>query len=71
MAYKHTNNRGKDYYLHSKEVKLRGSGKLQKIYFFAPQVREKTNSQEPLNELPIGYKPIEVQRTGMIVLKKT
>ena len=33
MAYEHTNSKGVTYYLHKKEVTLRG-GKPQTIYFF-------------------------------------
>lgn len=65
MAFKFTNSKGKDYYLHAKTVKLRGSNKQQTIYFFAPDIRVGA-----LNDLPSGYKPLEVQRTGMVVLKK-
>ncbi len=66
MAYKHTNSKGKDYYLHSKQVKLRGSNKQQVIYFFASDVRDGS-----LDEVPAGYKVIEVERTGLPLLKRS
>ena len=33
MAYSHTNSKGKTYYLHTKDVELRG-GRNQTIYYF-------------------------------------
>ncbi len=65
MAYKYTNSKGTDYYLHKREVTLRGSGKHQTIYFFAKQ--EGTGS---MDDLPDGYSVKEVERTGLPVLKK-
>jgi hypothetical protein len=64
MAYKHTNTKGQDYYLHSKEVKLR-SGRMQVIYYFAREV-----GPGALNELPKGFTVVENQRTGLPILKK-
>lgn len=64
MAYSFTNSKGVVYYLHYKDVTLRG-GKEQRIYFFARDVRDGS-----LDEVPAGYKVIETQRTGMPVLKK-
>ena len=43
-GYKHTNSKGVTYYLHSKDVQLRG-GKNQTIYFFAK--KEKNEKGEP------------------------
>ena len=34
MAYSHTNSKGSTYYLHSKDVTLRG-GRNQTIYYFS------------------------------------
>jgi hypothetical protein len=65
MAYKHTNKKGTDYYLHSKAVKLRGSGKNQTIYFFARDVRSGS-----LDEVPAGYTVVENPRTGLPILKR-
>lgn len=64
MAYKHTNSKGTDYYLHSKEVKLR-SGKQQRIYYFA-----KMAGPDAVDGVPAGYTIVENSRTGLPVLKK-
>ena len=59
-----TNKKGDTYYLHSKDVTLRG-GRQQTIYFFARDVRSGS-----LDAVPAGYKVMETERTGMPVLKK-
>jgi len=64
MAFSYKNTKGDSYYLHYKDVVLRG-GRKQRIYFFARDVR--SNS---LDAVPSGYKVIETKRTGMPVLKK-
>ena len=64
MAYSYTNGKGQKYYLHYRDVTLRG-GRNQRIYFFAREVR--SNS---LDAVPSGYKVMETKRTGMPVLKK-
>lgn len=64
MAYKHTNSKGVDYYLHSKNVKLR-SGREQRIYYFAKQAGEGAQ-----DALPTGFTVVENPRTGLPVLKK-
>jgi len=66
MAYSHKNSKGQIYYLHMKDVKLRGSGKVQRIYFFARDIRK-----ESLEEVPTGYKVVENKKTGLPVLKKS
>ena len=55
---------GKMYYLHSKEVKLAG-GRLQRIYYFAGDIRENA-----LDALPAGYEVMENKRTGLPMLRK-
>ena len=65
MAYSHTNSKGVTYYLHSKEVTLRG-GKLQRIYYFAKDVRP----DDAVDELPDDRKVEENPRNGFLVLKK-
>lgn len=65
MAYQHKNSKGQTYYLHGTEVTLRGSGKKQRIFFFAKETR--TGS---LDELPSGYFVVESKKTGLPVLKK-
>lgn len=65
MAYTHKNKKGTTYYLHSREVKLRGSGKMQTIYFFSREERAGA-----MDDLPEGFKVIEIERTGLPLLKK-
>ena len=38
MGYQHTNSKGKTYFLHSKNVTLRG-GRNQTIYYFAKEAK--------------------------------
>lgn len=64
MAYEFTNSKGVKYYLHFRDVNLKG-GRTQRIYFFARDIR-----QGAMNSLPDGYKVQETQRTGMPILKK-
>jgi len=64
MAYSYKNSKGVTYYLHYKDVNLRG-GKQQRIYYFARDVRSGS-----LDAVPAGYKVVETKRTGMPVLKK-
>ncbi|RJQ27960.1 hypothetical protein C4577_00410 [Candidatus Parcubacteria bacterium] len=64
MAYQYTNNKGKSYYLHGKEVRLR-SGKNQQIYYFAQEIKDGA-----IDQVPAGFVVIENHRTGMPVLKK-
>ena len=64
MAFKFTNSKKVDYFLHYRDVTLRG-GRQQRIYFFARDVRPNA-----LDAVPAGYKVVETERTGMPVLKK-
>ncbi len=64
MAYSHKNSKGQTYYLHSKNVTLRG-GRKQTIYYFARE--EKAGV---LNELPEGRVVVENKRTGLPLLKR-
>jgi len=61
--FSHKNSKGTTYYLHSKDVKLRG-GKMQKIFFFS---KVSVGSID----MPHGYKVIESKRTGLPLLKKS
>ena len=64
MAYSTQSKKtGETYYLHSKDVTLRG-GRKQKIYYFARE--EKDNACD----LPDGYTVMENSRTGLPMLKK-
>ncbi len=64
MAYAFTNSKGVTYYLHFKDVNLKG-GRQQRIYFFARDVRDGS-----LDEVPDAYQVMETTRTGMPILKK-
>lgn len=64
MAYKYTNAKGTDYFLHTKNVRLR-SGRDQTIYYFAKAVGEGS-----LEEIPDGFMVVENSKTGLPVLKK-
>lgn len=55
---------GEEYYLHSREVTLRG-GRKQTIYFFAREVKAGA-----MDDLPAGYVVMENSRTGLPMLKK-
>jgi hypothetical protein len=65
MAYEHTNSRGQKYFLHQREVTLKG-GRLQTIYFFAREEKDGV-----IDALPEGYEVVENTRTGLPILKKT
>lgn len=63
-SFSYTDAKGRDWYLHTKEVTLR-NGHQQTIYYFA--------KVEDINfacDMPDGYVVIETSRTGMPVLKK-
>lgn len=64
MAYEFTNSKGVKYYLHFKDVNLKG-GRIQRIYYFARDVRSGA-----LDDVPAGFRVIETERTGMPILKK-
>lgn len=57
---------GKEYFLHSKEVTLKG-GRKQRIYWFAG--KDKLNTKFALEELPAGSRTIENPRTGLPMVK--
>lgn len=63
-AYAYTNSKGQTYYLHTREVTLK-NGRVQRIYFFARDVRDGA-----LEAVPEGYTVVETERTGMPVLKR-
>lgn len=64
MAYEFTNSKGVKYFLHFKDVNLKG-GREQRIYFFARDVRPGS-----LDEIPTGFEVMETERTGMPILRK-
>ena len=55
---------GKTFYLHSREVTLRG-GRKQTIYFFGGEIK-----QGAVDKLPVGYIIAENSKTGLPILKK-
>jgi len=65
MAYSYTNSKDQTYYLHSREVTLKG-GRVQRIYWFA----KKVDSARAVNNLPSGYEVVESKRTALPLLKK-
>ena len=65
MAYEHKNKKGRKYYLHSMNVKLKGSGYKQTIFYFSGK-----QGKYAIDELPDGYKVIENKRTGLPLLKR-
>jgi hypothetical protein len=65
MAFSYTNSKGRQYYLHSKDVKLRGGDRTQTIFYFAPDQRK-----EVIDAVPAGFTVVESQKTGLPVLKR-
>lgn len=64
MTFSHTNSKGRTYYLHGKEVTLKG-GRQQMIYYFAKEVKDFA-----LDELPDDREVMESPRTGLPILRK-
>jgi hypothetical protein len=64
MAFEFKNSKGVSYYLHTREVTLKG-GRAQRIYFFARDIRPGA-----LDAVPEAYKVMETTKTGMPILKK-
>ncbi len=65
MAYSvQSKKTGETYYLHSKDVTLRG-GRKQTIYYFARAEKEGV-----MDALPAGMVVMENSRTGLPMLKK-
>jgi hypothetical protein len=64
MAFSHVNSKGQTYYLHMRDVTLKG-GRVQRIYFFAREVKDGA-----IDALPDGYIVVENPRTGLPILKK-
>ncbi len=65
MAYSAISKKsGRTFYLHEREVILRG-GRKQKIFFFAGDIK-----QGAIESLPLGYAVGENSKTGLPILKK-
>lgn len=65
MAYEHKNSKGVTYYLHSKDVTLRG-GRQQRIYYFAKEAKEGA-----IDAVPDGMQVVENARNGFLALKRS
>ncbi|MDR1197197.1 MAG: hypothetical protein LBL08_02910 [Candidatus Nomurabacteria bacterium] len=64
-TYQHTNKKGINYFLHYKDVTLKG-GRIQRIYWFA---KEEGGKGTP-TELPEGYEVVENERNGFLAIRK-
>lgn len=64
-AYAHTNSKGQTYFLHSKNVTLRG-GRKQTIYYFAREEKPEGG----LEAVPAGMQVVENKKTGLPMLKR-
>lgn len=65
MAYSvQSKKTGETYFLHSKDVTLRG-GRQQTIYYFGRVAKEGA-----MDDLPAGYEVMENARTGLPMLRK-
>jgi hypothetical protein len=64
MAFTHQNSKDQTYYLHQRDVTLKG-GRVQRIYFFAREIKDGA-----IDALPAGYIVVENPRTGLPILKK-
>lgn len=65
MAFSYTNKKGQEYFLHRKEVTLRGGNRLQTIYFFS-----KSPGEGAIDEVPAGFHVVENTKTGLPVLRR-
>lgn len=68
-AYQFVNSKGVTYYLHKKDVVLRGN-RPQTIYFFSKKIGGKTGKETPIEQLPEGREVSENPRNGFLTLKK-
>ena len=70
MAYSYKNKKGQDYFLHSKDVTLKSTGRVQTIYYFAKEVKSGAGVTA-LDSIPSGKTVVENERTGLPFLKKS
>ena len=63
MSYLFTNSKGNTYYLNSKDVTLKSTGRVQTIYFFSK------DSRSTGCDLPSNKQVIENSKTGLPMLK--
>ena len=64
MAFTHTNARGVLYHCNCKDVKLKSTGRVQRIYYFSK------DSRSTACDKPDGYHVKENTRTGLPFLTK-
>ena len=69
MSYTYQNKKGQTYFLHSKDVTLKSTGRIQTIYYFAKEVKSGPGVTA-LTALPSGRTVVENERTGLPFLKK-
>lgn len=65
MAFSYTNSKGQTYYLHTKQVTLKGNLQMQ-IYYFKREV----DDQFAIDELPEGREVVENKRTGLPLVRR-
>lgn len=65
MTYSAKNSKGTTYFLHSRNVTLKG-GRPQTIYYFAKVAKK----EAAIDEIPAGYEVSENKRTGLLFLRK-
>lgn len=63
-SFSYSDSKGRNWYLHTKEVTLR-NGHQQTIYYFAQE-----ENIDFACDMPEGYEVMETERTGMPVLRK-
>lgn len=66
-AYSHVNSKGNKYFLYEKEVALKNSDKVRKIFFFAKSPDNKNG--KPLAKVP-SDRVVSETKNGLLVLKK-
>ena len=64
MSFQHTNSKGTNYHLNCKDVTLKSTGRVQRIYFFSK------DSRSTACDKPDGYNVKENARTGLPFLTK-
>ena len=65
MAFSHTNSKGTTYYLNSKDVTLKSTGRVQTIYYFSKDERS-----IGLDAVPVGKKVKKILKLVFLSQKK-
>ena len=63
MGYSHKNKKGTTYHLNCKDVTLKSTGRVQRIYYFSKDQRSTAC------DLPAGKTVVENDKTGLPFLK--